>query len=298
VASAEFHAYQARLAAQPPAPPPARIEELRARIDATLGAVPLEPGVSELRTDAGGVPGIALQRAGGASDPLLLYLHGGGYRIGSAFAWRAYASRLAAACRARVWLVDYRLAPEHPFPAAIDDVLRAYRALLAAGEDPARVALAGDSAGGGLAAAALHGLRREGLPLPAGAVCLSPWADLTNRAQSYRTRAASDKLFGHEQAEEAAALYLQGHSPADPLASPVFGDWTGMPPLLVHAGDAEVLLDDARELAARARAAGVRVHLSVYPEMPHVWHLAYPAFPEAVRAVEEIAAFVQECTGR
>jgi acetyl esterase/lipase len=297
MASREFHEYQARAAAQAPAAPPASIAELRARIDAALGSVPLERGVSERRVDAGGVSAIALERDGGERDPLLLYFHGGGYRIGSAHAWRAYASRLAAACRARVWVVDYRLAPEHPFPAAIDDAVCAYRALLARGESPARVVLAGDSAGGGLAAAALIALARESLPRPAGAVCLSPWADLSNRADSYRTRAHSDKLFGHKQAEEAAALYLAGHAATDPLASPLFADWTGQASLLIHAGDAEVLLDDATGLAERARAAGVDVRLSVYPEMPHVWHLAYPAFPEAVRAVEEIAGFVRERTG-
>jgi acetyl esterase/lipase len=295
MASREFHAYQARAAAQPQAAPPASIAELRARIDAALGSVPLAPGVAERRTDAAGVPLVGLERAGGERDPVLLYFHGGGYRIGSAHAWRAYGSRLAAGCELRVWLVDYRLAPEHPFPAAVDDAVRAYRWLLAQGETSDRIVLGGDSAGGGLAAAALHALRREDLPLPAGAACLSPWADLTNRAGSYRTRAHTDKLFGHKQAEEAAALYLAGHPARDPLASPVFADWTGMPPLLIHAGDIEVLLDDATALAERARAAGGDVHLSVYPEMPHVWHLAYPAFPEAVQAIEELAAFVRRC---
>jgi acetyl esterase/lipase len=295
VASREFHAYQARAAAQPQPPPPASLAELRARIDAALGSVPLEPGVAARPVSAAGVPLVGLERAGGERDPVLLYFHGGGYRIGSAHAWRAYASRLAAGCRLRVWLVDYRLAPEHPFPAALEDALRAYRWLLAQGETPARIVLGGDSAGGGLAAAALVALARERLPLPAGAACLSPWADLTNRGASYRTRAHTDKLFGHKQAEEAAALYLAGHPASDPLASPVFADWTGMPPLLIHAGDLEVLLDDARALAERARAAGVDVHLSVYPEMPHVWHLAYPAFPEAVQAIDELAAFVRGC---
>ena len=293
MASPEFHAYQARAAAQAQPSAPPSIPELRARIDATLGSVPLEPGVAARRTDAGGVPCIALERAGGGRDPVLLYFHGGGYRIGSAQAWRAYGSRLAAALHARVRVADYRLAPEHPFPAAVEDAVRAYRGLLARGESPGRIVLAGDSAGGGLAAAALLAIANEKAPLPAGAACLSPWTDLTNRGDSYRTRAHLDKLFGHAQAEAAAALYLAGHPAADPLASPLFGDWAGMPPLLIHAGDAEVLLDDASALAGRARAAGVDVHLSVYPEMPHVWHLAYPAFPEAVRAVEEIAAFVR-----
>jgi acetyl esterase/lipase len=296
VASREFHEHQARLAAQPQAPPPASLTEYRARIDTSMGALPLEPGVSERRVDLGGVSAIELVRSGGARDPVLLYFHGGGYRIGSALAYRSYGSRLAAACRARVVLVDYRLAPEHPFPAAVEDAVRAYRGLLASGVGAARIVACGDSAGGGLSAALLVALIRERQPLPAGAICLSPWVDLTNRAASYRSNAATDKLFGARQAEEAAALYLAGQDPTDPLASPLFADWKGMPPLLIQVGDVEVLLDDARALAERARAAGVDVRISVYAEMPHVWQLAFPAFPEAVRAVEEIAAFVRERT--
>jgi len=294
MASREFREHQARLAAQPQTPPPASLAEYRARIDASMGALPLESGVSERPLDLQGVAAIELVRAGGERDPVLLYFHGGGYRIGSARAYRAYGSRLARACRARVALVDYRLAPENPFPAAVEDAVRAYRGLLERGDAPAQIVAAGDSAGGGLCAALGVALARERLPLPAGAICLSPWVDLTNRAASYRSNAASDLLFGLKQAEEAAALYLGGRDPSDPLASPLFADWSGMPPLLIQVGDIEVLLDDARALAERARSAGVAVRISVYSEMPHVWQLAYPAFPEAVRAVEEIAAFVRE----
>jgi acetyl esterase/lipase len=296
MASREFHELQARLAAQPQPPPPSTLQEWRAHLDALLGAAPLAAGVEEQAVDAGGVPAIWLERAGAARDPVLAYFHGGGYRIGSARAWRAYGSQLALACRARVLLVDYRLAPEHPFPAAVDDAVSAVRWLLASGERPGRIVLAGDSAGGGLAAAALVALRDRGVPLPAGAACLSPWTDLTNRAETFHSRAATDKLFSLKQAQEAAALYLAGHPADDPLASPVFADLRGLPPLLIHVGEVEVLLDDSRTLADRARAAGVDVRLSVYPEMPHVWHISYPAFPEAVQAVEEVAAFVRERT--
>jgi acetyl esterase/lipase len=296
LASREFHALQARLAAQPQPAPPSSLQEWRAYLDALLGGAPLAERVEEQAVDAGGVAAIWLQRNGGARDPVLAYFHGGGYRIGSARAWRAYGSHLALACRARVLLIDYRLAPEHPFPAAVEDAVAAVHWLLASGEAPRRIVLGGDSAGGGLAAAALVALRDRGGPLPAGAVCLSPWADLTNRSRTYVTRAETDRLFSHKQAQEAAALYLAGQAADHPLASPVFADWRGLPPLLIHAGDVEVLLDDALCLASCARAAGVDVRLAVYPDMPHVWHISYPAFPEAVWAVEEVAAFVRERT--
>ncbi|MBW2501159.1 MAG: alpha/beta hydrolase [Deltaproteobacteria bacterium] len=295
--SREFIEFQKRAAAAPAADPPDTIEAVRAQIDATLGVQPLAEGVEAESVEVGGVPAIWLRPIGSDAAPILCYFHGGGYRMGSATAWRAYASHLSRACRARVLLVDYRLAPEHPFPAAVEDALATYAGLIQAGEPPARIVLAGDSAGGGLAAAALLGASHRGITLPAGLVCLSPWTDLTNRARSFETHAQSDHLFSLEQAETAASLYLAGHDPTDPLASPVRGDWQGLPPALIQVGDVEVLLDDAHDLAAKARAAAVDVQLSVYPGMPHVWQMNYPAFPEAVQAVEEIASFVAEVAG-
>ena len=297
MASQEFKALQAALAAQPAPEPPRDLPELRARIDRNQARLPLAEGVAAREVDAGGVPAILLEPEGVETPPDLLYFHGGGYRIGSALGWRAYGSHLARACAARVLLADYRLAPEHPFPAAVDDAAAAYAWLLESSASPGRVVLGGDSAGGGLAAAALIDIRRRGRPSPAGGVLISPWADLTNRAETFRTRAEADKLFSLRQAREASELYLQGRDPTHPLASPVFADWSGAPPLLIHVGDAEVLLDDAHRLARRAREAGVDVRLRVYDEMPHVWPLSYPAFPEAVQAVDEIAAFVTEVTG-
>jgi epsilon-lactone hydrolase len=293
VASPEFHALQAHLASQPAAPPPASLEELRAGIDARLGAMPLADGTSAEQVELGGVNTWRCRPDGAGDDiPVLLYLHGGGYRIGSALAYRAYGSHLAKVSGARVDVLDYRLAPEHPFPAAVDDVLAAYRALLDDGVPAGRIVIGGDSAGGGLAAAALVAARDAGLPQPAGAACMSPWADLRNVNRSYTINAQLDKLFGQTQADAAKALYLGEQDPTNPLASPVLADWTGLAPLLVHVGDRESLLDDAIELTYAARAAGVEVVLEVFPEMPHVWHMSYPAFPEAVRGVEQIAAFV------
>ena len=298
MASQEFKAHQAALAARPAPDPPRDLPELRARIDENQARLPLAEGVAAREVDAGGVAAILLEPEGIEAPPDLLYFHGGGYRIGSAVGWRSYGSHLARACGARVLLADYRLAPEHPFPAAVEDAAAAYAWLLDSGAAPERAVLAGDSAGGGLAAAALIDVRGRGRPSPAGGVLISPWADLTNRAETFRTRADADQLFSLRQANEAAGLYLQGRDPTDPLASPVFADWSGAPPLLIHVGDAEVLLDDAQLLARRAREAGVDVRLRVYAEMPHVWHLSYPAFPEAVKAVDEIAAFVAEVTAR
>jgi monoterpene epsilon-lactone hydrolase len=290
--SAEFVEFQQRMAAAPVPPPPASLQELRARIEAAMGDLPLASGTSAEEVDADGVRGILCTRDGGEDDPWFLYFHGGGYRICSARAYRAHGSHLAAACRARVLLVDYRLAPEHPFPAAVDDALGAYRWTLARGVPASRIVAGGDSAGGGLTAALLLAARRDGLPLPAGGVLLSAWLDLTNEADSFTRNAATDLLFGKASADEAAALYLQDQDPRDPLASPVFGDWSGMPPLLVLHGSIESLSDDSVRITEVARAAGVDVEYTVYEDMPHVWQTHYPAFPEAVQAVEQMAAFI------
>ena len=296
MASAEFHALQERLASQPPPPPPASLQELRDRIEAAQGALPLADGTTRADVELGGVRCVILTPDAGWTATIL-YMHGGGFRLASANAYASFGSRLAAASGARVVLVDYRLAPEHPFPAAAEDSLAVYGALLADGTDPASVVVAGDSAGGGLTMSVLVGARDRGMPLPAGGAPLSPWADLTNSGESYVTRADADKLFSMASATEAAALYLNGADPTHPLASPGLADLAGLPPLLIHVGDAEVLLDDARNLAARAEAAGIDVSFRIFPEMPHVWHLAYPAYPEAVDAVEEIVAFVRRVTG-
>ena len=297
MASDEFNAFQERMAAAPAAPPPASIQELRDRIDAAMGNLPLAEGTSAKEVDAGGVRCILCSRDSGADDPLVIYFHGGGFRIASALAYRAYGSHLAKACQARVLLVDYRLAPENPFPAAVEDGVAVYKWALAEGNAPERIVIGGDSAGGGLTASLLLAAKQQDLPLPAGGVCLSPWVDLTVTAASYDTRKDTDKMFGRDAALQARELYLGDRDPTDPLASPVFGHWSGLPPLLIQVGDTESLLDDAAQLAAVASSAGVDVEHHVYPDMPHVWQMNYPAFPEAVEAVDEIATFVARVTG-
>jgi epsilon-lactone hydrolase len=296
MASPEFHALQEKMASAPPPPPPASIQELRDRIDANLGQLPLAEGTTATEVDANGVHSILCARDGSDDAALIVYFHGGGFRIASALSYRAFGTHLAKAAKARVLVVDYRLAPENPFPAAVEDTVSAYQWVLDQGTPASKVVIAGDSAGGGLTASLLLAARDRGMPLPAGAACLSPWVDLTNSAFTYDSRSGADKLFSKTSADEARALYLGDHDPKDPLASPIFGAWSDMPPLLILVGDAEVLLDDAAQLASVAAAAGVDVEHHVYPEMPHVWPISYPAYPEAVDAVMQVAEFTQRVT--
>lgn len=298
MASNEFHALQERLAAAPPPPADETLVEQRARIEANLSALPVAEGVTATAHDAGGVGVIECVPDGGASTTIL-YAHGGGFRLVSALGYRSYGSLLAAATGATVLLVDYRLAPEHPFPAALDDMRVALRWLRARTNAPDSIVVAGDSAGGNLAAAVVLGQLADGEPLVNGTVCCSPWADLTNSGDSYGANGEFDKLFSHAQATEATAMYVPADvAPTEPLVSPVFGSWGGAPPMLIQASEHEVLRDDATRLADVAGAAGVDVTLSIYPEMPHVWPVSYPAFPEAVAAVEEIAAFVRRVSAQ
>jgi len=284
------------MAARPVPPPPADITEQRSRIDEAMAQIPLAEGTVAEPFVRSGVPGIECRPVDVADDaPIVLYFHGGGFRIASALAYRSYGSHLAAVLGARVMLVEYRLAPEHKFPKAVDDCFAVWESLLAGGIDTGRIVIAGDSAGGGLAASVTMHALADGV-LPAGVICCSPWVDLTITADTYDTNAESDKLFSRTSAEEAAPAYLGGADPMNPIASPLFGDWDGAPPLLILVGDAEVLLDDSRKLAEVAKAAGVDVTLSIYAEMPHIWTMSYPAFPEAVEGVTEMAEFVARVT--
>ncbi len=296
MASNEYQAFQKTMAERPVPPPPANLQELRDRIDAGAGAQPVADGVTAEPMEIGGVSCIVCRPDGVTDDaPVLVYLHGGGFRMASALAYRAFGSHLAKAMQGRVVLVDYRLAPENPFPAALDDTEAVYRGVLETGARPEQVAVAGDSAGGGLTASLAIRTMAEG-PRPAALICSSPVSDLTASSESYDTNASTDKLWSKTSANEVAELYLAGHDPTDPEVSPLFGSWDGAPPLLVQVGSIETLLDDSRRLVEVADAAGVDVTLHVYEDMPHVWQMSYPAFPEAVEAVEEIAAFVRQHT--
>jgi len=296
MASEEFIAFQKAMAERPAPPPPANLQELRARIDANMKDLPLAEGTEAVEVDADGVPCIEVRVTdAGADAPVMVWYHGGGFRMASALAYRSYGSHLAKAIRGRVLLVDYRLAPENPFPAAADDAETAYRWVLAQGTDAGKVVLAGDSAGGGLTASvALRALAAG--PAPAALICCSPLVDLTISGATYDTNADVDKLWSRSSAEEVVNLYLGDHDPSDPQASPVFGAWAGTPPLLIQVGSIETLLDDSNKLAEVVRAAGGDVTVHVYDDMPHVWQMSYPAYPEAVEAVEEIGAFVRRHT--
>jgi len=244
--------------------------------------------------DAGGVPAEWTTAPGARADRALVYLHGGGYCLGSVATHRGLVARLSRTARLRVLSVDYRLAPEHPHPAAVEDAVAAVGFAYASGLDPARVAVGGDSAGGGLTLATLLALRDGGLPLPAAGVCISPWTDLTASGESVRTRADEDPLVDADDLSRLAAAYLGGRDPRTPLASPLFADLRGLPPLLVHVGSAEILLDDATRLAENARDAGVDVELEVWDDMIHVWHAFADLLPEGVQAIEGLASFLQK----
>lgn len=225
------------------------------------------------------------------SDGLVVLLvHGGGYVSGSPRTHRLLAAKLAQAMDARVLVPDYALAPEHPFPAGLEDIVAVYAALAEQGVAPSDIVLLGDSAGGGLALAALLKLRDLGAPMPRGAVLLSPWADLTLSGESHQTQAMHPNP-ARDNLARCAELYAGAAERREPLLSPAFADLSGLPPLLIQAGGNEVLLDDSRMVAARAEAAGVPVRLSVAPELWHVYHLS--ACPEADAAIAEISRFVQ-----
>jgi epsilon-lactone hydrolase len=259
-------------------------------------AVPPPPDIKSDRVSAGGVDAEWITAPGAASDRVVLYLHGGGYVIGSVKTHRDLMGRISRAAKARVLGLNYRLAPENPFPAAVDDAVAAYRWLLAQGCKASKITVAGDSAGGGLTVATLVAIRDAGLATPGAGVCLSPWVDLEGIGESMTTRAKADPIVQREGLAGMAQAYLQGKDPRSPLAAPLYADLKGLPPLLIQVGDAETLLDDSNRLAARAKAAGVEVKLEVWPEMIHVWQLFASFLPEGQQAVDVIGKFVAERT--
>ena len=272
---------------------PQTVEEARARLAAIDRFIPGPPAGTETAVvDAGGVKAHRITTSASRRNRHILFLHGGGYVTGSPSLYRHLTWRIAAAARAQVLAIDYRLAPEHPFPAALDDTVTSYRWLLADGADSRRIAVMGDSAGGGLAFALLLRLRDEGGSLPSAAVALSPWTDLALTGPSVRENAVADPMLNPDGAEELAACYLGGADPRTPYASPLYGDPTGLPPTLIQVGSDEVARDDALRMAERLRAAGCRVELEVWPRMPHVWHLFAPVMPEANQAIARIGIFL------
>jgi acetyl esterase/lipase len=266
----------------------------RAGMEAATADMPLPEDVRYEPVDAGGVRAEWTTAPGAAPDRAIVYFHGGGYVTGSIATHRLLVTAIARATGARVLSVDYRLAPEDPFPAAVEDAVAAYRFVLRSGIPPGRVALAGDSAGGGLTVACLVALRDGGDALPAAGVCISPWVDLALTGESMTAAAIVDPMLSRESVAMMAHAYLAGADPRTPTASPLYADLTGLPPLLVQVGTAERLLDDSTRFAARARAAGVRVDLETWDDMIHVWHAFAPLLPEAEQAIDRIAGYLRE----
>jgi acetyl esterase/lipase len=231
---------------------------------------------------------------GSQTGRAILYLHGGGYVMGSPNTHRSLAGEISRAAQAAVLLVDYRLAPEHPFPAAVEDGVASYRWLLGQGFAPRSLAIAGDSAGGGLVVATLVSARDQGLPMPAAAVPISPWSDMTCSNESYKTRAEADPMVGSGGIGDMARLYLHGTDPKNPLASPNFASLRSLPPLLIHVGRDEVLLDDSIKLDQKAKADGVNSTLEIWEDMIHVWHAFHPMLPEGKQAITRVGEFLQE----
>src|SRR5713101_193836 len=254
-------------------------------------------GITWTEVEAGGVPAIWAESEGGSDDGVVQYVHGGGYVIGAAEYYRKFTGHLAKAIGCRVLNVDYRLAPEHPHPAAVEDSTAVYRWLLEQGIESGHIAIAGDYAGGGLTVATLLSIRAAGLPMPAAAMPLSPWVDMEGTGESMTTRADRDVFVNPEMLKGMADAFLQGQDARDPLAAPLHADLNDLCPLYIQVGDDETLLDDSVRLADRARQAGVECRLDVFPEMQHVFQMAAGNMPEADEAIRRLADWVQPRLG-
>ncbi|MBI4693509.1 MAG: alpha/beta hydrolase [Gammaproteobacteria bacterium] len=255
------------------------------------------PDVEYRDVDAGGVPAMWVVPEGAHQDRVLLYTHGGGYVFCSVETHRRLAAHIARAIGCVALVIDYRLAPEHPHPAAVTDAVTSYKWLLGRGIAAKHVALSGDSAGGGLALATALKLRDEGIALPAGVVPLSPWADMVGATETMTSREAVDMLVSPQAIKDLAALFLKGQDAREPYASPVYANYRDLCPIYVQVGDEEVLLDDARAVAEAAQSAGVDTTLDVFPEMQHVFQIAAGNLPEADEAIARIAAWLKPRLG-
>jgi epsilon-lactone hydrolase len=279
-----------------PDPVALSLEQRRHGIAQIAAANPPAPDVSYVESEIGGCPAAWIEAPGAVAARTILYAHGGAYVAGSSFTHRAILGELSRHARARVLALDYALAPEHPFPGAVEDALAAYRAYMVA-HGRGKTAIAGDSAGGGLAAVTLTLARDAGLPMPDAGVLLSPWADLSCSSHSMSSKAKADPVVKPRVVRAMAALYLDGADARDPRASPLFADLRGLPPMLIQAGSDEVLLDEIVDLERNARRAGVATTLEVWPEMVHVWHAFLAALPEAAAALRRAGRFLEQHWG-
>jgi acetyl esterase/lipase len=267
------------------------IEERRKLMEQASAAAHIPEEIVVEAAVAAGRPAEWSRLKGAPEDKTILYLHGGGYTMGSLITHRQMVAFISRAAGASALSLDYRLAPEHPFPAAVEDAAAAYRWLLKQGFAPEKIAVAGDSAGGGLTVATLLMLRDSGDPLPAAAICLSPWTDLSCSSESYATNAATEAMIAEDMIKEMAAMYLNGSDPKTPLASPIFADLTGLPPLLIQVGSEEVLLGDSIALDRKAGTCGVSSTLEIWQDMIHVWQAFSPILAEGRDAINRIGEF-------
>lgn len=266
------------------------VEEQRARQEKSNRFIKLPTDIHCQPISANGVSAEWIE-APEANSSVILYLHGGAYTLGITAAHREFVARLARTTKVRVLMLDYRLAPEHPYPAALEDTLSAYRWLLNQGIAAGQIIIAGDSAGGGLTLAALIALHDTAEPLPAGGICISPWVDLALTGSSIQNKADADPILDGGSLKKNARYYAGDYALTTPLLSPLYAELKGLPPLLIHVGTEEILLDDATRFAEHAHAAGVTVTLKIWNEMFHVFHL-FSFLPEAKKAVGKIAEFV------
>lgn len=271
------------------------LAERRAAYEGLGQAFPVSDDVRVTPLSVNGVSAEEIIADGADPDQVLLYFHGGGYALGGFLTHRTLVADLSRASGRRALLVDYRLAPEHRFPAPVEDATAAYCWLLDSGVSAANICLAGDSAGGGLTMATLLSLKSQNIALPAGALCISPWVDLQMTGASHIARADQDPMVKLPDLKEWVAMYLGDADPANPLASPIHGDLAGLPPLLIQVGTAETLLDDAFLLERAAKRAGIDVNLRVWEDMIHVWHHFAPVVADARRAIDEAGLFLKRC---
>ncbi len=275
---------------------PPTLEERRAGINLIGERFQNLDGISTEAVDVDGIPAEWVS-APEASNGAILYLHGGGYVMGSVISHRGMAANLSRASGCRVLTIDYRLAPEHTHPAQVQDAHAAYRWMLNNGVDPSSLIVAGDSAGGGLTVATLLSVRDAGDPMAAAGVCISPWVDMESTGDSMTTKAGVDPTVSKEGLIDMAANFLRDGDRRDPLAAPLHADLTGLPPLLIMVGTAEVLLDDAVRLHERAEAAGVDSTLEIWDDMIHIWPWFAPFLPEGRQAMEQMGDFIKERIG-
>ena len=280
---------------QPRPEGPRSVEAIRAGFKAMMAQMIVPDSIRTTQTTLGNRPALHVEPGNGPHTGTILYFHGGGWVYGSPESVLSLTGHLVAKTGFGAYSVDYRLAPEDPFPAAIDDTLSAYRALLDSGQDPSSIAFAGDSAGGGLTVTTCLAARDAGLPLPAAIVTFSPGLDATRTGESMDTKAGIDPLLTRESVKYTGAMYLAGADPHQPMLSPaVLADLTGFPPMLIQVGTNEILLDDSTRMAARAREAGVDVILDITADLPHVFQCFAGVLDEADQALDRAALFLTQ----